>query len=350
MAADSDEIRRAQEGDREAFAALVRRYQRRVYATAYRVVGNHSDADDLTQEAFLRAYRALTDLRRPVGLLHLAVPHRHQPRAQPPPLGPAPADQPLDDGKLPPGWDQSATDPRRQTEAKDLYQRVADAIQSLPPTLRVTVVLALIEEMPHKQVGEILGCSEGTIAWRVNQARKLLRQRLGSRAADLDRGAGRRRRQGGHAGGLRRGASPDPGAPLALRCAPATWPAWWRAASSASAPASGWHRGGVMACTTYAASCPPSSTDGPRPRSARAIAQHLASASRAAPRCGSSRRSTRPCKALPAPQPPEGYHESFCVEADDEDRRAGQGRGQGEEKAAPKEDSGLHRDPQDGVA
>ncbi|MBI5479201.1 MAG: sigma-70 family RNA polymerase sigma factor [Deltaproteobacteria bacterium] len=180
MGADSDEIRRAQEGDREAFAALVRRHQRRVYATAYRVVGNHSDADDLMQEAFLRAYRALktfdgrsdffTWLYRIV--INLALNHLRSVQRQ--------RTSQLDDSKLPPGWDQSATDPRRQTEAKDLYQRVADAIQSLPPTLRVTVVLALIEELPHKQVGEILGCSEGTIAWRVNQARKVLRQRLGS--------------------------------------------------------------------------------------------------------------------------------------------------------------------------
>ena len=180
MAVDSDEIRRAQEGDREAFSALVRRHQRRVYATAYRVVGNHSDADDLMQEAFLRAYRALktfdgrsdffTWLYRIV--INLALNHLRSVQRQ--------RTSPLDDTKLPPGWDQSATDPRRQTEAKDLYQRVADAIQSLPPTLRVTVVLALVEELPHKQVGEILGCSEGTIAWRVNQARKLLRQRLGA--------------------------------------------------------------------------------------------------------------------------------------------------------------------------
>ena len=191
MAADSDEIRRAQEGDREAFTALVRRYQRRVYATAYRVVGNHSDADDLVQEAFLRAYRALktfdgrsdffTWLYRIV--INLALNHLRSVQRQ--------RTSQLDDSKLPPGWDQSSTDPRRLSEAKDLYQRVADAIQTLAPTLRVTVVLALIEEMPHKQVGEILGCSEGTIAWRVNQARKVLRQRLGAVLPASTKGEGR---------------------------------------------------------------------------------------------------------------------------------------------------------------
>jgi RNA polymerase sigma-70 factor (ECF subfamily) len=180
MPSDSEEIRRAQEGDREAFSGLVRRYQRRVYATAYRVVGNHSDADDLSQEAFLRAYRALrsfdgrsdffTWLYRIV--INLALNHLRSVQRR--------RTSPLEDGRLPAGWDQSATDPRRTAEAKDLYRRVGAAIETLPPSLRVTVVLALIEELPHKQVGEILGCSEGTIAWRVNQARKLLRQRLGA--------------------------------------------------------------------------------------------------------------------------------------------------------------------------
>ena len=211
MAADSDEIRRAQEGDREAFTALVRRHQRRVYATAYRVVGNHSDADDLMQEAFLRAYRALktfdgrsdffTWLYRIV--INLALNHLRSVQRQ--------RTSQLDDSKLPPGWDQSATDPRRQTEAKDLYQRVADAIQSLPPTLRVTVVLALIEELPHKQVGEILGCSEGTIAWRVNQARKALRQRLGSVLPSSTGGLGGATAKDATPAGPAEGGKPGPG-------------------------------------------------------------------------------------------------------------------------------------------
>jgi RNA polymerase sigma-70 factor (ECF subfamily) len=190
MSNDRDDIRRARGGDRDAFGELVRRHHRRVYATAFRVVGNHPDADDLTQEAFLRAYRALgtfdgrsdffTWLYRIVVNLALNMLRQQQRHRA----------TPLEDGRLPPGWDRGGTDLRSQAEAKDLCLRVGAALLTLSPTLRVTVVLALIEEMPHKIVAEILGCSEGTVAWRVNQARKQLRQRLRAAPGEGARASG----------------------------------------------------------------------------------------------------------------------------------------------------------------
>src|SRR4051812_32911370 len=57
--ADEDDLDRARQGDRDAFGRLVRLHQRRVYAAALHITGNHSDADDVTQEAFVRAYKGL---------------------------------------------------------------------------------------------------------------------------------------------------------------------------------------------------------------------------------------------------------------------------------------------------
>src|SRR5258706_12843550 len=60
MSGDDDvTVERAKRGDREAFAALVRKYQRRVYSTAFHITGNHGDADDVAQDAFIRAFRGL---------------------------------------------------------------------------------------------------------------------------------------------------------------------------------------------------------------------------------------------------------------------------------------------------
>src|SRR5215468_6299843 len=59
MADEANDLDRARRGDRDAFGRLVRRHQRRVYAAALHILGNHSDADDATQEAFVRAYRGL---------------------------------------------------------------------------------------------------------------------------------------------------------------------------------------------------------------------------------------------------------------------------------------------------
>src|SRR5881628_3404008 len=60
MGDEDPDLDRARQGDRDAFGRLVRRHQRRVYAAALHILGNHSDADDATQEAFVRAYRGLT--------------------------------------------------------------------------------------------------------------------------------------------------------------------------------------------------------------------------------------------------------------------------------------------------
>src|SRR4026209_1145048 len=59
MTDEDPDLARARSGDREAFGRLVRRHQRRVYAAALHICGNHSDADDVTQESFVRAYRGL---------------------------------------------------------------------------------------------------------------------------------------------------------------------------------------------------------------------------------------------------------------------------------------------------
>ena len=59
MTDEDPDLARAREGDREAFGRLVKKHQRRVYAAALHITGNHSDADDVTQESFVRAYRGL---------------------------------------------------------------------------------------------------------------------------------------------------------------------------------------------------------------------------------------------------------------------------------------------------
>ena len=72
MADEADDLDLARRGDRDAFGRLVRRHHRRVYAAALHILGNHSDADDVTQEAFVRAYRGLGsfDGRAALGHLH----------------------------------------------------------------------------------------------------------------------------------------------------------------------------------------------------------------------------------------------------------------------------------------
>jgi RNA polymerase sigma-70 factor (ECF subfamily) len=185
MADEAEVLARARSGDREAFGQFVRTYQRRVYATALHILGNHGDADDATQEAFLRAYRGLAtfDGRADVftwlyritvntALNLLRSSKRVTTLAQ---RGGVEAGH---IGGRPEALGVAAGDPARQAERAAEVTEVMVAIAGLSESLRVTLVLATIEELPHKQIAEILEIPEGTVAWRVNEARRLLRDQL----------------------------------------------------------------------------------------------------------------------------------------------------------------------------
>lgn len=189
MSDEADDLARARLGDRTAFGALVRRHQRRVYTTALHLLGNHGDADDVTQETFVRAFRgirhfdgrsdfftwlyritintALNQLRsrkRAVALSDASTAEVEHSGGRPERLGAA---------------------DRTPAEWAALTQEVRDvlvAITGLSAPLRITLVLATVEQLPYKQIAEVLGVPEGTVAWRVNEARRLLRERLAAAA------------------------------------------------------------------------------------------------------------------------------------------------------------------------
>ena len=185
MADEDPDLDRARTGDREAFGRLVRRHQRRVYGAALHILGNHSDADDATQEAFVRAYRGLatfdgradffTWLYRITVNTSLNTLRGGMRGAALAERGGAEA---AHVGGRPEALGQPAIDPAKKLVQSAEVQRVLEAIAELSPSLRVTIVLATIEELPHKQIAEILEIPEGTVAWRVNEARRLLRIRL----------------------------------------------------------------------------------------------------------------------------------------------------------------------------
>lgn len=185
MADEDKDLDQARQGDREAFGRLVKRHQRRVYAAALHILGNHSDADDATQEAFVRAYRGLstfdgradffTWLYRITVNTALNALRSDKRGAALHQRGNAEA---AHIGGRPEALGQVAPTPAQQAQQTGEVSRVLTAVASLSASLRVTLVLATIEELPHKQIAEILDIPEGTVAWRVNEARRLLKQKL----------------------------------------------------------------------------------------------------------------------------------------------------------------------------
>jgi RNA polymerase sigma-70 factor, ECF subfamily len=187
MGDEDPDLQGARSGDREAFGRLVRRHHRRVYATALHILGNHSDADDATQESFVRAFKALESFdgradfftwlyRITVNTALNSLRGGKRGAA----LSQRSGQEAAHVGGRPEALGQSAPDPAQKAQHGAEVTRVLEAISELSPSLRVTLVLATIEDLPHKQIAEILEIPEGTVAWRVNEARRLLRQRLAS--------------------------------------------------------------------------------------------------------------------------------------------------------------------------
>jgi len=168
-------LARARQGDLPAFEEIVRRHQRRVYGVALRIVRSHAVADDVTQEAFLRAWRSLErfDVARPFApwicriAANLAVNHVRSPVAREDPLpdghgeARAPAGDPL----------HSLLD----TEARGVLER---ALEDLPPEQRAVFVLRAIEELSYREIAEALELSPGTVMSRLFRARERLARAL----------------------------------------------------------------------------------------------------------------------------------------------------------------------------
>ena len=186
---DGDVARRAVAGDRSAFDELIRRYQRQAAAVAYRLLGNSADSLEVTQDAFLKAYKSLPTLQKPdafggwllriVSNLSLNYRRSRKHRKQ----------LPLDDllgtadsgGSETPGgseWMSRSGDPLHQLEGRELGAKLQAALAQLPEKQRLAILMFTVDEMPQKDVAAALDCSVEAIKWHVFQGRKKLKELL----------------------------------------------------------------------------------------------------------------------------------------------------------------------------
>ena len=172
-------VRLAREGDDRAFDALVRRYRPKIHALALHLTGRASDADDVTQEVFLRAHRKLDQFEGRsefyTWLYRIAVHRAIALRRQRGRRTMVDVDDPRVERAL--EFD-SAGDPQRAVLLRESYARLLSAFDRLSPTLRTTVALVALQGMPHKDAARVLETTEGTIAWRMHEARRQLRDRM----------------------------------------------------------------------------------------------------------------------------------------------------------------------------
>lgn len=162
--------RQAANGDSAAFAALLERSYDRLFRLAFRLTGSRHDAEDLTQDicaalpAKIASFRG--DARFTTWLSRVAMNAAHDRRRRM--ATHAKAAEHWGD------WEKN-----RQAELKETRDQTSwliEAMNRLPETLRDTLALLLDEELTHAEAGEVLGVSEGTISWRLSEAKKHLRE------------------------------------------------------------------------------------------------------------------------------------------------------------------------------
>jgi RNA polymerase sigma-70 factor (ECF subfamily) len=173
-------VRRAQAGDREAFGRLVERYMRRAYFAALSLVGSREDALDLSQEAFVRAYRSrgTIDPERPFYawlyqiLRRLCFNFLRDRRTRRATLE-ASASWLADDAA-----DRSGPDPAEALAREERRRLVAAAIERLPAREREVLALKEFEGLTYKEIASLVGVPIGTVMSRLYAARQRLAQAL----------------------------------------------------------------------------------------------------------------------------------------------------------------------------
>jgi RNA polymerase sigma-70 factor (ECF subfamily) len=166
-------IQACQKGSEEAFRTLVERYQRRTYWIAYNMLGNYDLAADISQEAFLRVYKAINrfDLQRNFYtwlyqiVVNLCIDHMRKESG-----GRAAR---LDDVAEPPDVDARPAD--AGVESQEVREAVHRVLAKLPHNYKTVLVLRDLQGMTCEEIAEVVGANNATVRWRLHIARKMFK-------------------------------------------------------------------------------------------------------------------------------------------------------------------------------
>jgi RNA polymerase sigma-70 factor (ECF subfamily) len=181
---EAEVVRAAQRGDSAAFAEIVRRYQHAVHRVAYALTRNAADADDLAQETFVRAYRALDRFRAGEPLypwlariatnlaFSLFRTRRRRPETALEPLVEAGQQWGVDD------------DPADRAAEKERQAHMQSAFAALSREHQAVLTLRVVEDLSYEDIARTLGVPIGTVMSRLSRARAELKARLAARTGE----------------------------------------------------------------------------------------------------------------------------------------------------------------------
>jgi RNA polymerase sigma factor (sigma-70 family) len=177
-------VQHAQEGDLCAYDSLVRRYHERVYATIYHMTSHHEDANDLTQEAFIKGFSALKSFKGDSSFftwiyriaVNKTINHLKKRKNK--------VTLSLNDLDFNAEHDPdlvafvSENTPRRDLNLSELQEKLNEAMQQLSDTHRLVVTLHDVQGLSHEEISKILDCNTGTVRSRLFYARQQLQAYL----------------------------------------------------------------------------------------------------------------------------------------------------------------------------
>ncbi len=186
MVADTALVQRAQANDRAAFNEIVLRYKSKVFNFIHRMIPSIQDAEDLTQETFVRAYMSIRSFQSRASLntwlfriaTNLCIDYSRRSRksqglvtslSQDPDDGDAESEKEIADHDY---------DPQRLLLNKELGAQLEKALRDLPEKLRAVVLLYDVEGLPYDEIAAIAECPLGTVKSRLFNARAALRDKL----------------------------------------------------------------------------------------------------------------------------------------------------------------------------
>lgn len=172
---DFELIDRVLNGNVRSFEDLVSRYKHTVYYLTYRMVHDHEDAADLSQETFLKAYQGLKKFKRQSSFhtwlyritVNLCINYLRKKRSR-------------QYVELEPTHSIEHPDILNQLASEELQGRVSDAVNLLPEKQRAAIILRIYHGLSHKEISDILGCSVGTVKANYFHAIRNLRELLAS--------------------------------------------------------------------------------------------------------------------------------------------------------------------------
>ncbi len=161
-------------GERDAFRSLFETYKNKVYSVALRFAGEEAAAMDIAQDTFVKLFSCIRDFRGESGfetwvyrmVVNSCLDQKRRTRRM----------VPLADELM--ATLRASGDVLARMLREEIGNRVRAAVEKLPPDLRIVIVLRYTEGLSYEQVAEVLGCSPGTVASRLNRAHKALERRL----------------------------------------------------------------------------------------------------------------------------------------------------------------------------